>query len=165
MCSAFGSLFFINHGFCVRRSCVNQEDMMLICMARHRHLASRYGVSRFSFIAITCFTGLHRSSWSGRNYTTGRPSNTEDIPPCWRHSLTQQTDAMSMEPDNGVPQQTQGWETAAKALSRNDMMPCTIQDLVAAVGRASPLGAIDESWTPMGRLIRAFTIETKCQGV
>jgi hypothetical protein len=37
-----------SEGF-ARLTCVNREDMMLICMVRHRHLASRYGSSTTLF--------------------------------------------------------------------------------------------------------------------
>lgn len=46
----------------MRLTYVNREDMMLICMARHRHLASRSGGSPDRFYCL----GFTRSSRSKR---------------------------------------------------------------------------------------------------
>jgi hypothetical protein len=81
----------------------HREDMMLICMARHRHLASRYGGSTcylvLFFVPLALFSHLFwwRGPFTGvlgageeRNHYTGRnllgegerrESNTDDIPP------------------------------------------------------------------------------------
>jgi len=88
---------------------VTREDMMLICMARHRHLASRYGGSTcylvLFFVPLALFShlfwwrgpftgvlgaGEERNHYTGRNLFGGRGK--EGIkhgryPACWRHSL------------------------------------------------------------------------------
>jgi hypothetical protein len=73
--------------------------MMLICMAWHRHLASRYGGSTFfchlSLSPLVLMGGFHRSSRSrGRGeeplYRQGfflGGINHGRYPACWRHSL------------------------------------------------------------------------------
>lgn len=93
------SVLLINTGL-RRRACVNQEDMMLICMARHRHLASRYGGLTCYFVFFY-FEGTRLRFFLGAEgsltgvfgagdksiiipagiFWGGGTSNTDDIPP------------------------------------------------------------------------------------